>query len=160
MCAYSSNMMCVGCLHRAEGYLGFYKGFSLSMLQSLPNICIVFLVYEMARQAFNAYAGRTSNTVTSSRSDDNGYVSVRSLVEASGGDAAAIRTTRHGYVNVAVSSEEDLISSDDDPELCNSDNDYTHKQQQLSTSNTTLRSSSPGVLYKADTTSRAGRISW
>ena len=42
-------------LNRLEGARGFYKGISISMLQSLPNVCIVFLLYELIRQSFDDF---------------------------------------------------------------------------------------------------------
>ena len=36
-----------------ESVRGFYKGLCVSMLQNIPNICIVFLMYEYVRHYFD-----------------------------------------------------------------------------------------------------------
>ena len=60
---------------RLEGVRGFYKGISISMMQSLPNICIVFVMYETIRQSFDQhYTGMR----TRRRGDDDGTVTLES----------------------------------------------------------------------------------
>ena len=40
-------------LDSAESFRGFYKGLCVSMMQNIPNICIVFLMYEYVRHYFD-----------------------------------------------------------------------------------------------------------
>ena len=44
--SYSGALSCVKTTFRYEGMKGFYKGLVPYMVHVMPNICIVFLIYE------------------------------------------------------------------------------------------------------------------
>ena len=43
---YSGSMDCIKTTFRYEGMKGFYKGLVPYLAHVMPNICIVFLIYE------------------------------------------------------------------------------------------------------------------
>jgi solute carrier family 25 folate transporter 32 len=47
---YKGVMDCIRQIHRAEGYVGFYKGLSPNIIRVLPGTCITFVVYERVAQ--------------------------------------------------------------------------------------------------------------
>ena len=77
-CYHRATVVLPSCCRREcrlEGVRGFYKGISISMMQSLPNICIVFVMYETIRQSFDQhYTGMR----TRRRGDDDGTVTLES----------------------------------------------------------------------------------
>ena len=43
---YTGAVDCIRCIVRYEGVSGLYKGMSPYLVHVLPNICMVFLIYE------------------------------------------------------------------------------------------------------------------